>query len=181
MKQWWIICCLCLWASSALASGELQVGQSFPGLMLSCPAEQVAAEYLGVADGSKEFDIGAIKAELVVVEFFSMYCPHCQNEAPLVNDVYRRIKEQGLDSKVKMIGIGIGNSSYEVAIFAKKFQVHFPLFPDEDYLWHGEVGKVGTPYFVMIRLDKGEPKVVFTHLGQMESAAMFLKKVKQYL
>ncbi|WP_462325651.1 peroxiredoxin family protein [Desulfoplanes sp.] len=181
MKQWFVLLCMFLCVSPAFAGGELQVGQDFPGLLLPRPAGQVAIDYLGVPADTKEIGIADIRADLVVVEFFSMYCPHCQHEAPLLNDVYDRIGAEGLGSKVKMIGIGIGNSPYEVDIFKEKFEIEFPLFADEDYLWHGEVGQVGTPYFVFVRLGKGLPKVVFTHLGRVDSAPWLTKKIKKNL
>ncbi|GAU09158.1 peroxiredoxin family protein [Desulfoplanes formicivorans] len=181
MKKWWLVFCMFLFVPSAFAGGELEIGQDFPGLLLPRPSEQAMTAYLGLADGVREFNVSQIKADLIVVEFFSMYCPHCQHEAPLLNDLYDLLRKEGLDAQVKMMGIGIGNSAYEVGIFQEKFEIPFPLFADEDYIWHAEVGQVGTPYFVFVTLDQGVGKVAFTHIGRIDSASWFLMKVKKYL
>ena len=181
MKKYFFVFWMFLCIPRAFAGGELQIGQEFPGLLLSSPTEQADVGYLEISAKNEKFGIGDIKADLVVVEFFSMYCPHCQHEAPLMNKVFDRLKADNLASRVKMIGIGIGNSAYEVSIFKKKFNILFPLFEDEDFSWHEEVGQVGTPYFVFVSLKENSPKVVFTHLGRLDSLTWVVKRIKEHL
>jgi thiol-disulfide isomerase/thioredoxin len=170
-----------LFVPLAFAGGDLTIGEDFPGLLLPRPDEPALVAYLGLGEESSDFHMAHIKADLVVVEFFSMYCPHCQHEAPLLNKVYELLHQDGLDTRVKMVGIGIGNSPYEVGIFQKKFHVPFPLFADEEYVWHKQVGQVGTPYFVFVVPGKGGAKVAFTHLGRIDSAPWFVKQIEKYL
>jgi thiol-disulfide isomerase/thioredoxin len=165
----------------AIAGGGLEIGQEFPGIGLSSPIEPVDTDYLGLPGEKEQFLLGDIEGDLVVVEFFSMYCPHCQHEAPVMNNVFERLRADGLEARVKMIGIGIGNSAYEVSIFKKKFSIPFPLFEDENFIWHGEVGQVGTPYFAFVSLGKDSPRVVFTHLGRLDSAAWVVKRIREHL
>lgn len=62
-----------------------------------------------------------------------MYCPHCQKHAPDANKLFRVLdSRKDIRNKVKMIGIGVGNSRYEVGIFKDKYSSPFPMFDDRD-------------------------------------------------
>jgi protein-disulfide isomerase len=52
----------------------------FSEITLPVPEKAGEREYLGLT-GTSRSDI-SIKADLVILEIFSMYCPYCQKEAP---------------------------------------------------------------------------------------------------
>ena len=151
------------------------VGDMFPEVKFSVPGESDYRTYLGLAKGDY-FSIQDIKTKVVVVEILSMYCPHCQREAPRVNEVYDLIeKDPSLKGKVKLIGIAAGNSTYEKKVFRKRYAVPFPLFEDPDFELHDILGGVRTPYFIGVRIDNGVPRVFYSKLGGFEKADEFLK------
>ncbi|MCP4668379.1 MAG: TlpA family protein disulfide reductase [Deltaproteobacteria bacterium] len=142
------------------------------------PGNPAHRDYLGLSAGDL-FTIPKIRASVVIVEIFSMYCPYCQREAPAVNSLYKRIgKSPKLKDKIKLIGIGAGNSSFEVGIFRKRYHIPFPLFPDEDFSIHTCIGEVRTPYFIVIKIHPdGSHKVIYSELGGLKEVNHFLQLI----
>jgi peroxiredoxin len=151
------------------------VGDVFPEIKFSVPEESDYRSYLGLSKGD-HFSIQDIKAKVVIVEILSMYCPHCQREAPRVNEFYDLIeKNPSLKGQVKLIGIAAGNSKYEKKVFRERYSILFPLFEDADFELHDILGGVRTPYFIGVKIDGGVPRVFYSKLGGFERADEFLK------
>jgi len=171
---------LMLTGTSSVIAGEevLTKGAFFPSVKLAVPDDAAHKKYLGLS-GSGTFDIPDIAAHVVIVEIFSMYCPHCQKEAPAVNELYRIIENNPMArGKVKLIGIGAGNSPFEVDYFRETYAVPFPLFPDKDYAIHDRIGGVRTPFFYGVAITKGKPaEIFFTYEGKFETADSFLELI----
>ena len=153
-------------------------GETLPDVNLPVPENPDHRSYLGVS-GSGSFKIPQVKARVVIIEIFSMYCPYCQREAPEVNSLFNRIERNStLKGKIKLIGIGAGNSSFEVDIFRKKYKILSPLFPDENFSIHKIFGEVRTPYFIAIKISKdGTHNVIYSKLGGLKGAESFLESI----
>jgi thiol-disulfide isomerase/thioredoxin len=153
-------------------------GGQLPAIKLPVPKSPEQKNYLGLT-GEGSFTIPQIKAKVVIIEIFSMYCPYCQNEAPRVNELYNAIQNNpDLKSKIKIIGIGAGNTPMEVDVFRKKYQIAFPLFPDVDYSIHKVCGEVRTPYFIGVKInDNGTHEVIYSKLGSIEDSNKFLELI----
>lgn len=164
-------------ATDSAASHPLPVGSTMPDLLLRGELSQEHLRHLGLK-GPAPRHLSEIKAKTVILVAFSMYCPHCQREAPALNDLNALIASRGLSDDVKLIGVGIGNSDFEVQIFRDKYAITFPLFSDPDFRVNKEIGEVGTPFFYVLALNPAEKevRVAKTLLGRMESAETFLEQ-----
>lgn len=119
---------------------------------LPVPKSREERDYLGLS-GGRLFKIPSVKAEIVVIEVFGLYCPQCLKIAPALKDFYRRIEnDPSLKGKIKLIGIGTGNSLDEVQQFKNATEAPFPLFPDKDFSIHKAFGEMRTPYFITINI-----------------------------
>jgi peroxiredoxin len=108
-----------------------------------------------------------------------MYCPYCQAEAPNVNRLYSTIENNpALKDKIKIVGIGAGNTQFEVGTYKKKYAVTLPLVPDDDFKIHKIMGEVRTPYFIAVKLgDGGKTEVIYSRLGALGNVDVFLAQI----
>lgn len=164
--------------ASAQAPAPAGRNVPFPAFQLPATQNELEAAYLGVPEAAP-FSVGQIRAQVVLIEIMSAYCPYCQRVAPLVDDVYARIeKDHALKGKIKMIGIGMTNTPFELDTFKKKFNVPFPLFADPS----GEISKKfnvpGTPTFIGARLDgKGGAQEIFFRPGAFKDTDQFMAEL----
>ena len=175
-----IVISIVLLNSQAFGGKTPQKGDVLPDISIAVPHRDADKEYLGLKGGAF-FQIPQIKATVVIIEIFSMYCPYCQREAPEVNRLYTLIENNpALKGKIKLIGLGTGNTKFEVEVFRKTYTVPFPLVPDEDFTVHKGFGEVRTPYFIGVKVNAdGTHQVFYSKLGGFGGAEEFLKLVVQ--
>jgi thiol-disulfide isomerase/thioredoxin len=165
--------------SIAAENSPPKAGGAFPEIELLKPNNSADLKYLGLPGGGTSFKVNQIKAKVAIIQIYSMYCPYCQAEAPNVNRLYASIENNpALKDKIKIIGIGVGNSQFETGIYKKKYTVAFPLLPDGDFKIHKIVGEVRTPYFIVVKLDGTKPpQVIYSKLGALENNDVFLAQI----
>lgn len=141
---------------------------------LGDPAQRA---YLGI-ETTGDFALSDIQTQILIIEVFSMYCPHCQREAPNVNQLYRSISEDpDLQNRIKLIGIGVRNTTFEVNHFRQSFQVPFPLFPDRSRDLARRLDVRETPTFIGYVWKNGKPRRFLHAPGRMGKVNDFLANV----
>jgi peroxiredoxin len=152
-------------------------------LNFNSPENLADKKYLGLSDG-KNFKLAQVKARLLILQIFSMYCPICQRDAHAVNELHDLIqKVPGLRDEVKMLGVGTGNTPYEVNVFREKFKVAFPLIPDDNFAIQKALSdEIRTPTFVVVKpTAAGKLEIVLTKVGEIKEPGEFLKKIMEKL
>lgn len=171
------------WSANVTAFGnpvksEPGKNTTIPAFELPMPGNEQEKHYLGLS-GTGNFTIGQIKAQVLIIEVYSFYCPHCQRFADRVNELYQKIQERpDIRGKIKMIGIAATNSAYEVDSYRERYNVPFPLFPDQSMEITEKLGVKGTPTFIGIRLtDKELPERFYFGEGGFEDTQQFLTEI----
>lgn len=167
-------------AVPAFSDEPAATAEIFPDLILTVPENDSDKKYLGLTGKTGEnFTITDIQADILLIELFSMYCPFCQKEAPIVNELYEKMEEVSQNGPiVKIIGLGASNSQFEVDHFKETYNVPFPLFPDRDMSMYKALAGEGTPGFIGCRIDSGgKATIVLRNSGGFYSADDFLKEL----
>ena len=169
-----ILLLLTLWCGPVLG----QAGEPALDFSLSAPESDVHRHYLGLENGDP-FVLGQIKADIIIIEIFSMYCPICQREAANVNTLFSLIQALPSQEKtIRLLGIGAGNSAFEVDFFRKKYAIEFPLFSDGDFVIHKKIGEVRTPHFFGLkRNEKGDFDMFYSGPGDAPHPEVFLESL----
>lgn len=164
------ICILLIQSQRLCQADEPRLDFSLP-----VPEDAKDASYLGLTSNNN-FTLSQIQAEVVIVQIYSMYCPICQREVVDVNTMFKLAHENpNLSDRVKFVGIGAGNSPFEVNFYKKKYNVQFPLFSDADFSIHKKIKEVRTPHFFGLRLKKDNNYTVFySKAGEVEDPKIFL-------
>jgi len=170
-----LACCFTFISHDAFAGQCPSEGDVFPEMTLPVPQPASERSYLGIAD-AEHFSLSQIKAQVVIIEIFSMYCPFCQKEAPIINKLYELIQNKpAIKDKIKIIGIGAGNTQFEVDFFKSEYSIPFPLLPDESFSVHKAVGEVRTPYFFVLQIKPDESNnIVYSKAGSIQDPQEFL-------
>jgi peroxiredoxin len=160
----------------------VKVGDNFPDLEMISPREKIYREYLGLSDKTA-FRMNEIQAQVLIVEFLNKYCYHCQQQAYLMNRLYKAIqKDPELKGRVKLLGIGVGNNWIQLTHFRQEKRIPFPLIPDQDFIAFEGIGYPGGTPFTLILKKEGEVFVVKnTHLGVIEDREGYLDEIRQIL
>lgn len=166
------------WASEADIDTRL-----LSKLQFQVPDNPQERSYLGITQ-NKLFSLSDLKGKVILIQLFSMYCPICQSEASVVNTVFKLVNEKpDLASAVRLLGIGTGNTPFEVEVYRKKYQVPFPLIPDEKITFRTVYPEeIRTPTFILVKIDqKGNCNVLLRHVGQMKDPQLYVDAIVKAL
>ena len=178
-KMLGLVVCILLSMSCSLVYAGMGVapGSTLPEFEIEMPSLPEMRAYLGIK-GEGAFSLSQIPADLIVVEFFSIFCHTCHQNAPIANQLYRSIKEdKELSKNIKMIGIGLASKSKEIAVYKEKFKVEFPLLPDPQKKAKTKSKVKHVPLTIVV--DKSG-KVLMSHLGVIENLESFLGKIRKH-
>lgn len=153
-------------ATEVRGQAKLTVGQDAPAFSVSTTAGP--------------FDLAGASTP-VFLEVFATWCPHCQREVPVLNDLARKYGKKIQFVSVSGSAVGMdGNtpeSQADVYAFMQKYGVQYPIAYDPDLKVAGQYLQTGFPTIVVIDKNK---KVVSIKDGEVPEADL-VKEINKVL
>ena len=176
-------------AASDANMSKLQPGMPLPALSIMGELTPEQRQYLGLRKGllgmfaAKEFTPADVDADVLVIEFFNIYCTSCQRQAPFMNELFQRVNSRGAMSKrVRFFGIGAGNTETEAAMFMRRYSVEFPMFADPDFFNYEAIGDPGaTPLTLIVKKNGDDLRIVSAHAGLVKNVDFFMAEIQKAL
>ena len=181
-----VIVILFLVLPSAASSELISPGDFFPRYEFGPDISSADAAYLGVAEminRSGKFHAEDVWGEVLVLELFNRFCFGCQQGASLLNKAYETVaSDPALSTKVRFVGVGVGNNMKTVNDFRREFDVLFPLVPDPRFTILDAIGNPGgTPYTMILKRTSRGLMLVAVHFGVLDSAEEFIDEIREIL
>ena len=173
------ICLTCFFGRTAAADGPVVNAVALGDLQLNLNCSQEHRTYLGVAS-EDSITLSQIRADHLIIVIFNSFCTICQADAEILNFMYQMVTDDPLlEGKVKMIGIGTGNTALEVEQFQQNHKVPYPLFADPKFKLEKAIPEnLRAPMFVAVKNSGAGPlEVVQTHMGPLKSLDDILKEI----
>ncbi|MDF1536926.1 MAG: hypothetical protein P1S46_10595 [bacterium] len=181
---WLIVFMLVAAAPSDAAKDIVSPGDFLPDFRFVTSLSTGDAAYLGVAEeisGKGHFLAQDVWGDILVVELFNRFCYGCQQGAPIINRAYELVaSDPFLSTRVRFLGVGVGNNQKTVDDFSREFGVQFPLVPDPKFSLLDALGNPGgTPYTMILRRTKEGMMLMGAHFGVLDSAGEFVREVRE--
>lgn len=84
--------------------------------------------------------------EPVLLFFWTSWCPYCRKELNILNKKYAQLTKEGMG----LLAINVGEASYRVENFIKKYQLDYKVLLDVDGKTIDAFGLLGVPTYILI-------------------------------
>jgi thiol-disulfide isomerase/thioredoxin len=119
-------------------------------------------EYRAVSLDGDPMSLGALRGRAVLLNVWSVWCPPCRAEIPLLDELYRRYQPAGLE----MVGVNVdprGDGS-TVRTFVRASGMTYPVWRDAEDTISARFPATGVPRSYLIGRDG---TLVWEHVGVM--------------
>ncbi|HKP51861.1 MAG TPA: TlpA disulfide reductase family protein [Chloroflexia bacterium] len=101
---------------------------------------EVAPDFALPSPDGKAYSLSQFKGKVVLLELFAPWCPHCQEDAPIFNEVYEKYKDQG----VQVLAVSGSPWGHKLQEEQAAEQTPTPISMD-DIIWFRDTYKVPFP------------------------------------
>ncbi len=121
------------------------------------PAGEKAPAFTAETVGGGSVSVGEGGAEATMLVFFATWCPHCQDEAPVMSE----LESQYDGLRMVMVGIDGEDDAEKVRRFVEEYDIESPAVYEPEL--GAEYGVSGYPTTYVL---DGENRVVGAHSGE---------------
>jgi len=119
------------------------------------PEGQAAPDFSLPGIDGKTHTLSEMKGKVVLLEFIATWCPHCQDEAPAMNDLYNAYNGKGVEFiDINATPYGHDHTSpattNDLIWFRNQFRVPFPMLFDKTLKSTADYGILGYPSIYII-------------------------------
>jgi peroxiredoxin len=113
--------------------------------IIGCSPQSQPSELQSIDDFTVE-RLNEYRGQVVVLNFWAMWCRPCRVEMPDLEAVYQEYREQG----VVVLAVNVSESSADIANFAKELGLTFPILRDskQEAMREYNVRILPTTYFI---------------------------------
>lgn len=116
-------------------------------------------------NGGNIVSLEQYRGQLVVINFWAAWCPHCVEEIPMFDVFFKKYHDQGLE----ILAINIDDSAASIATFVAEHQVSFPVLQDDKGQAIRYYGVFALPTTFFINRDG---QIVANHTGLLTEKDM---------
>ncbi len=91
------------------------------------------------------------KADVVVLNFFSLTCSRCPPAATHANRMFDEARRQGMGDRIAFFAVGPGHGPAHCELYRTRYGVSFAVLADENRAVTACFGKLALPLMVMLR------------------------------
>ncbi|WP_017728111.1 thiol-disulfide oxidoreductase ResA [Halalkalibacterium ligniniphilum] len=121
----------------------------------------------------QRIELEGLQGKGVFLNFWGTFCPPCEKEMPIMEELYHEYKDQG----VEIVAVNVNEPELTVERFVERYGLTFPIAVDKGLNVTDAYGISPLPTTVLID-EHG--KIVEVHTGGMTEAMVkdFMEKIK---
>ena len=93
--------------------------------------------------------LGDLKSKVALINFWATWCPHCKEQMPSMERLYRKLNDKGLT----ILAVNVMENLETVKKFARKYDLSFPVLLDRRGEVAAKYGANFLPTTVIINRD----------------------------
>lgn len=114
--------------------------------MVGKPAPDFVLPVIHNGDDGDRVQLSNLRGQAVVLSFWASWCGPCRAEAPSVDRLSRRLKDQG----VTVLGVNTNDDPDKAIAFARQKSLSFPILSDEEGKAGASFGVSSLPTLVIV-------------------------------